>query len=71
MRTRQEAIDYFTYKPPTEETTPKFQAVTREFIALVSALYDVLPEGPGKTVALRKLSDARMACNACIANQGL
>lgn len=70
MLTKDAAIEHFRYKPPTDETRPKFDVVTGEFIALVSNIYDHLPEGPGKTLALRKLVEARMACNACIANHG-
>lgn len=70
MRTKQEAIEHFQYKPPTDETRPKYGVVTSEFIRLVDAIYDRIPEGPGKTVALRKLSEARMAVNSAIANGG-
>jgi hypothetical protein len=70
MRTKEEALEHFQYKAPTVDTIPKFQAVTREFSNLVASLYDVMPDGPGKTLALRKLSEARMAVNSAIANDG-
>jgi hypothetical protein len=70
MRTKEEALDHFTYKAPTIETKPKFEAVTGEFLTLVDALYDLMPDGPGKTLALRKLAEARMAVNSAIANDG-
>jgi hypothetical protein len=70
MRTKDEAIDHFEYHPPTEETLPKHQKVTAIFINVVDKIWDVVPDGPGKTLALRKLSEARMAFNSAIANNG-
>lgn len=70
MRTKESAIAHFQYKAPTDETRPKYGVVTSEFIRLVEKIYDLIPEGPGKTLALRKLSEARMAVNSAIANDG-
>lgn len=70
MRTKAEAIEHFTYKAPDEGDRARYQKVTEWFVALVDAIYDELPNGPGKTVALRKLADARSAANSCIANKG-
>jgi hypothetical protein len=70
MRTKAEVIEHFQYKAPTEETLPKFGVVTSEFIRLVEKTFDLIPEGPGKTLAFRKLSEARMAFNSAIANGG-
>lgn len=70
MRTKDEATEHFRYKAPTEETLPKHQKVTDTFINVVEELWDVTPDGPGKTAALRKLSEARMAFNSAIANNG-
>lgn len=70
MRTKEEALAHFKYKAPNEETRPKFALVTDWFVGMVEAIYDVIPDGPGKTLALRKLSEARMAVNSAIANEG-
>lgn len=70
FRTKAGAIQHFQYKPPTPDTRPKYGSVTRAFVALVEDIFDLVPEGPGKTVAFRKLSDARMAVNSAIANEG-
>lgn len=70
MRTKAEAIEFFTHKPPDATTVPLYSLVSEWFIALVDAIYDTMPDGPGKTVALRKISEARMAVNSAIANKG-
>jgi hypothetical protein len=70
MRTKEEAIEMFRYKAPNGETLPKYELVNAVFVSLVEAIYDVIPDGPGKTAALRKLSDARMAFSSAIANGG-
>ena len=70
MRTKQEAIEFFQFKPPDEDTAPLYRLVTDSFILLVDVIYDAMPDGPGKTVALRKISEARMAVNSTIANKG-
>ena len=69
-KTKEQTLEMFRYKPPTDITGPKFETVTREFMAVADALYDVTPDGPGKTYAFRKLSEARMAFNAAIAHDG-
>ena len=70
FRTKEGAVEHFKYKAPDEATRPKYGAVTRAFVAIVEEIYDLIPEGPGKTLALRELSKARMAVNSAIANQG-
>ena len=70
MRTKEETIEHFRYKAPTEDTLPRHQQVTDTFINAIDILWDVTPDGPGKTAAFRKLSEARMAFNSAIANNG-
>ena len=70
MRTKADALNFFQYKPPTASQQPLYCLVTDAFVDLVSVIYDTMPDGPGKTRALRKLSDARMAVNSAIANEG-
>lgn len=67
---KEEALAYLNYHPPTTETLPKHEAVNAAFQRLVEELWDQLPEGPGKTVAIRAIGSARMECNSCIANGG-
>lgn len=70
MQTKDEAVEHFRYKAPNDETRVKHEKVTDAFVDVVVALYDLTPDGPGKTVALRKLAEARMAFNSAIANKG-
>ncbi len=70
MRTLEEVLAHLTYKAPTLETLPRHQAVSDGFDKLVKFIYDALPDGPGKTVALRSIETAKMQCNNCIANNG-
>jgi hypothetical protein len=70
MRTKEDAFDLFTYHPPKPGDGEKFKAVTAGFIALVEALWELLPDGPAKTLVFRDLQIARMRANACIALDG-
>lgn len=70
LMTKEGAVAHFKYKAPDETTRPKYGTVTRAFVAIVEELYDLMPDGPGRTLALRKLEDARAAVNSTIANEG-
>jgi hypothetical protein len=70
MRTKAEAIEFLQYKPPCDTERPLYALVTDAFIELVKVIYDTMPDGPGKTVAIRKIADARMSVNSAIANRG-
>lgn len=70
MRTKDEALKHFAYIPPTEATGPKFESVTEIFSGAVDRLWDLVPDGPGKTYAFRQLAAARMAFNSAIAHEG-
>lgn len=67
---KEEALAYLNYHAPTAETLPRHEAVNTAFQQLVDQLWDQLPEGPGKTVAIRAIGAARMECNSAIANNG-
>jgi len=70
MRTLEEAKSYLDYHSPDENSTPKHQAVNQAFQTLIESVWDAIPEGPGKTVAVRAIGVARMQCNSAIANKG-
>lgn len=70
MRTLDEALDYLNYHSPNEETIPKHNAVNNAFQQLMKDLWNQIPDGPGKTVAIRAIGAARMQCNSAIANNG-
>lgn len=70
LRTLEGAVEFLDYHAPTEETRPKHEAVNAAFKSLIVQLWDSIPDGPGKTVAIRAIGDARIACNSAIANGG-
>lgn len=70
LRTINGVLDFLDYHPPTEETKPKYEAVNFNFKQMIQQIWDCLPDGPGKTVAVRAIGRARMECNSCIANGG-
>jgi hypothetical protein len=70
MRTLDEALDYLTYHTPDADTLPKYAAVNEAFQVLMGTLWDIIPDGPGKTTAIRAIGAARMQANSAIANKG-
>jgi hypothetical protein len=70
LRTLDGALYYLNYHAPNEDTLPRHNAVNAAFQKLATELWSALPDGPGKTVALRAIGRARMECNSCIANGG-
>lgn len=62
--------DIFTYHAPTEEQRKLYEQINAGFTHLALELNVLLPEGPGKTVAIRKLAEARMQANASVALNG-
>lgn len=70
LRTLEGATDFLDYHAPNEEAQMKHRSVNAWFQTLLRSTWDHLPEGPGKTVAIRAMNEARMACNSCIANDG-
>lgn len=70
LRTLEGALDFLDYHAPTDETLPKHQAVNAAFKELTAKLWNNIPDGPGKTVAIRAIGRARMECNSAIATGG-
>lgn len=70
LRTLEGALSYLDYHAPNDDTLPRHIAVNTHFQLLVEKIWNVLPDGPGKTVAIRAIGRARMECNSCIANGG-
>lgn len=68
--TDEQLKDIFTYRPPTEKQRELYERINIAFLECAQVVNAVTPDGPGKTVAIRKLSDARMAANAAIALEG-
>lgn len=67
MRTELEALEQFAYHPATEDTAPRHSAVRDTFFQTVQTLWPLLPDGPEKTLALRKLQEAAMYANLAVA----
>lgn len=57
----------FSYKPPTPEQVPIYEAINAVFLEAAKKLAGLMPEGADAVVALRKLAEARMATNAAVA----
>jgi hypothetical protein len=70
LRTLEGATYFLDYHAPNDDTLPRHAAVNAAFQALVQSIWNVLPDGPGKTVTIRAIGRARMECNSCIANGG-
>lgn len=71
MRNLEEVRNYFIYHPPTEEQRFLYERVNAWFINMAEMIWEEIPpfnqSSPDKTVALRRLSDARMGVNMTIA----
>ena len=63
--------EVMTYHPPTEEQIPKYQRVKEAIAEAIKAVIFNCPECADRTVAIRKLREARMDANAAIALNGL
>lgn len=74
MRTKEEALELFKHKKLDpdldQDRLARHRLVEIVFERAVSQLWDLMPDGAGKTYALRKLQTAQMSANACIANEG-
>lgn len=70
LRTFDGALSFLDYHAPNDDTLPRHQMVNNAFQALLTHVWASLPDGPGKTVAIRAINRARMECNSCIANCG-
>lgn len=70
LRTLDEAKSFLDYHSPNGDTLPRHEAVNIAFQKLIEQIWESIPEGPGKTVAIRAIGRARMECNSTIANGG-
>jgi hypothetical protein len=70
LRTLDDALYYLDYHAPDEVARKCHEVTNRAFQTLMRELWAVLPDGPGKTVAIRAIGTARMECNSAIANKG-
>lgn len=68
--TDSEIEDLFGYHPPTPEQREVYDQINAAFIECGKKIAKLLPSGPGKTVAIRGLAEARMKANAAVALEG-
>ena len=62
--------DIFTYHSPTPDQLPKYEAIRNQAKVMALTIMENTPSGPDQTVAIRKLREATMTANACIALGG-
>jgi len=67
---QKELENIFTYHSPDDEQQKAYAAVNGFFLDCALECVKVTPDGPGKTVAIRKLNEARNAFNSAIALRG-
>lgn len=68
--TNEQLAHIFSYHAPTEEQIPKYESVNKAFLELAIKVDSLMPDGPGKLVAIRKLNEARNSVNSAIALKG-
>jgi hypothetical protein len=62
--------DPFAYRPPAEAKKPAFDAVASSIALTYDTILTHVPDGPDRTIAIRKLQEARMWANAAISFDG-
>lgn len=62
--------DIFSNHQLTSEQLTTYVKINRGFLDLALNLIPLLPDGPGKTAAVRHLADSRMKFNAALALDG-
>lgn len=67
MRTLDEALGQFAYHPATEDTAPRHDAIRTAFLRFVEDVWPLIPDGPEKTLAVRRLQQAQMYANLAVA----
>jgi len=62
--------EMFAYLPWDEEKTARSKTVRYALENAVSVIIDNVPPAPDRTVAIRKIREARMDCNSAITHGG-
>lgn len=55
------------YRPPTEETIPKFKAIQEAALRFAELIFELCPNSQQRSSALTLLEQAKMSANAAIA----
>ena len=67
---KQKIEDMFLYHPWDSEKVAHGEAVRNVLIHAVGVIIEHVPPGPDRSVAIRKLREARMDCNSAITHEG-
>lgn len=60
MRTLEEVQDTLAYHPGTPDVTPRMAAIRRLSTEFAEQVWDLIPDGPEKTLAMRGLQTFQM-----------
>jgi len=67
---REAVLDAFEYHPWNETQMRVGKEVREALISAVLVIIAFVPPGPDRTVAIRKIREARMDCNSAITHGG-
>jgi hypothetical protein len=67
MRDLNAMLDQLAYHPATPETAPKFDALRGVAAKAAAEAWDLIPDGPEKTLAMRDLQMFLMHANLAVA----
>ena len=70
IRTLEGAKNFILPKAVDMAAEDAMHKVSYRFQLLIDNIWDLIPEGPGKTVAVRSIKRALMDCNSAISNGG-
>ena len=62
--------EMFTYKPWDDDQIESGKAVVEALMAAMRVIISNVPPSPDRSVAIRKIREARMDCNSAIAHKG-
>jgi hypothetical protein len=65
-----ELRDVFAYHPPKGDQVGAYEDVREIFQEAAAKLWELMPPGPGRAAAIRKLLEAQMSVNSAIAHEG-
>lgn len=65
-----EALATFDYHKPSDEQVDRISVIRNAHKNLVKVVWDNVPNGPDRTVAVRKLHESMMTCNKAIVLEG-
>lgn len=62
--------DIFSHHPPSDLQAEAYELIRGAFRRCALSIAPLLPDGPGKTTAIRELKNAMMAANSAVALEG-